>query len=82
MRCLLKKAANQMQNIHSHIDSISTHIATSMLGRMVSVQHGSQPPAHGMVSGVLVDNGSPRIVVNGNSYELRQVLTVTPLAFN
>jgi hypothetical protein len=82
MRHLLNKAASRVEQFHSQLDTISTHIATSMLGRMVSVQLGAQPPAHGMVSGVLLENGAPKIVVNGASYDLRQVLTVTPLAFN
>jgi hypothetical protein len=82
MRRFLNKAASRVEHLHSQLDTISTHIANSMLGRMVSVRSGAQAPAHGMVSGVLLDNGAPKIVVNGASYDLRQVLTVTPIAFN
>jgi len=82
MRHLITKAANHAQRLHGQLDAISSHIARSLLGRMVSLQNGTQHPAHGVVAGVLVDNGTPKIVVNGACYKLDQVLTVTPLALN
>jgi hypothetical protein len=82
MRHLLSKAAGAVQHLHQQLDTINRNIASSMLGRSVSIRVGVQPPAHGIVAGVVVEDGAPKIVVNGACYDLSQVLTVTPLAFN
>jgi hypothetical protein len=64
------------------LNVISAHIAGSMLGSEVSLRTGPRLPAHGIVTGVVLDAGTPRIVVNGAAYGLDQVLTVVPAAFN
>lgn len=82
MRHLLTKAANGAQVLRHQLDAINATIASSMLGREVSVQSGARNPARGIVAGVLIEGETPRIIVNGTSYDLSQVLAVMPPAFN
>jgi hypothetical protein len=49
-----------------------------MIGKQVSVQTDSNgDTAQGVVSGVDVSSGAPQIIVNGQSYSISQVLSVT-----
>jgi flagellar basal-body rod modification protein FlgD len=50
--------------------------ASSLLGKQVTLQLDSST-TQGVVTGVDVSTGAPQIVVNGQSYDLNQVLTVT-----
>jgi len=54
--------------------------ANDMLGRTVSLQVDSTTVASGTVSGVQIEAGTPKIVVNGQSFDLSQVLSITPPA--
>ena len=52
--------------------------ADAMIGKQVSVQTDSNgDTAQGVVSGVDVSSGAPQIIVNGQSYSISQVLSVT-----
>ena len=51
--------------------------ANSLLGKQVLLQVDSKTTAQGVVTGVDTSTGSPQIVVNGQSYSLSQVLSVT-----
>ena len=51
--------------------------AGSLLGRQVTVQTSSTTTAQGVVSGVDLSTGTPEIVVNGTSYNLSQVLSIS-----
>jgi len=51
--------------------------ASSLLGRQVTVQTSSTTTAQGVVSGVDLSTGTPEIVVNGTSYNLSQVLSIS-----
>ena len=82
MRQLLTQAVFGVNRLQGHLDAISAHIADSMLGKMVSLQTPSHQPAHGVVAGVVVEAGKPKLIVDGLRYDLSQVLTVTPLALN
>jgi hypothetical protein len=82
MKTILNKAAQGVQQFRNQLDGINTKIAASLKGRMVCVQVGGQPPARGIVVGVLLENGAPKILVNGTCYDLRHVLTVTPAQLN
>jgi len=59
------------------LGQIRKNIASAMIGRTVSLLADAKTIAHGMVAGVMVEAGMPKIVVNGQSYELGRVLTVT-----
>jgi flagellar basal-body rod modification protein FlgD len=55
--------------------------ANSLIGRQVNLQvDASGNTAQGVVSGVDVSSGTPQIIVNGQSFNLGQVLSVTPPA--
>lgn len=51
--------------------------ANAMIGRTVALQDGAGNIITGVVSGLLVENGAPRIVVNGQPYPLSQLLGAT-----
>jgi len=54
--------------------------ANSLLGRVVELQTGQDTPISGTVSAVQVEAGTPKLVVNGQVYELSQVLSITAAA--
>ena len=52
--------------------------ANDLIGRSVDLQSGSTLPINGLVTGVQVQNGVPKIVVNGQPYTLSDVLDIAP----
>ena len=52
--------------------------ANGMLGRTVVLQQDGGALAQGSVTAVQMEAGTPKLVVNGQAYELEQVLTITP----
>ncbi len=55
--------------------------ANSMVGRQVNLLTDSNgDTTQGVVSGVDLSSGTPLIIVNGQSYGLNQVISVTPAA--
>jgi len=55
--------------------------ADSMIGKQVNLQTDAKGgTTQGVVSGVDLSSGTPQIVVNGQSYNLNQVLTIMPAA--
>lgn len=52
--------------------------ANGMLGRNVVVQVDGGLVARGTVTAVQLEAGTPKLVVNGQAYELGQVLNITP----
>ncbi|MFZ2641244.1 MAG: flagellar hook capping FlgD N-terminal domain-containing protein [Verrucomicrobiia bacterium] len=50
--------------------------ANGLLGRTVVLQSNSSTQVSGTVSGITIDAGTPKIVVNGQSYDLNQVVSV------
>jgi len=52
--------------------------ANSLLGRTVILQADETTKVVGQVSAVQIEAGKPMVVVNGQSYDLSQVLTITP----
>lgn len=51
--------------------------ANSLLGRMVQVQAGPNQTAIGVVSAVGMQAGKPTLLINGQTYDLSQVLSVS-----
>ena len=51
--------------------------ATSLLGKTVDLQVGQGLMAHGVVSGVQIEGGAPKLVVGGVLFDLSQVFSVT-----
>jgi flagellar basal-body rod modification protein FlgD len=56
--------------------------ASALLGQTVELQVNQDTMAAGVVSAVEIVAGTPRIVVAGTSYDLSQVLTITPTLVN
>jgi len=55
--------------------------ANSLIGKQVNLLTGDKgDTAQGVVSGVDISTGTPQIVVNGLSYGLTHVISVTPAA--
>jgi flagellar basal-body rod modification protein FlgD len=52
---------------------------TGLIGRTVTLQQ-DKTLVQGTVSGVLMDAGTPKLVVNGVAYDMSQVVSVTPAA--
>jgi hypothetical protein len=59
---------------------IRKNLAKAMIGSTVDLLADSRTVAHGIVTGVSMMAGTPKIIVNGHSYDLNQVLTATHLA--
>jgi flagellar basal-body rod modification protein FlgD len=51
--------------------------ASSLLGKTAQVQPASGQPVSGVVSAVSFQGGTPSITINGQSYDLSQVLSVS-----
>lgn len=61
--------------------AIRNRMAQSLVGRVVSLNVGTETITHGVVTNVLNDTGVPRIVVEGSLFDLDQILTATPASF-
>jgi hypothetical protein len=55
--------------------SIRRKLARSLIGSTVDLLADSHTIAHGIVTGVLVVAGTPKIVVNGQAYDVDRVVT-------
>jgi hypothetical protein len=75
-----RKAGIRTFQNHLGLNQIRGNIAQSMIGRAVDLLVGAHRTKHGIVSGVDLGGGAPKIVVAGSRYELGQILTVTPAA--
>ena len=58
--------------------SLAMMQANSLVGSTVTVQVDSQTTASGVVSGVVINSGTPQITVGGTNYSLSQVISVAP----
>jgi len=54
------------------------HIARSMIGQAVDLLTDAQTIVHGVVTAVLTEAGTPKLVVAGTRYDLHQILTAVP----
>jgi flagellar basal-body rod modification protein FlgD len=54
--------------------------ANALLGRTVDITEDDGTVTTGLVNAVQVEAGSPRVVVNGRSYELSRLSAITPTA--
>jgi len=52
--------------------------ASALLGKSVSVQVDSGAVVQGNVSAVQIEAGTPKLIVNGQKFDLDQVTTITP----
>lgn len=61
---------------------VRRHIAQAMVGRAVDLLVDAETIVHGVVTGVLIEAGSTKLVVGGTRYDLNQILTATPVSFD
>jgi len=66
-----------VNNAHQQIGAVRQHLAEHMIGKTVDLLSG-RGVAHGVVSGVMLLAGNPKLLVNGRAYDLNQVLTASP----
>ena len=52
--------------------------ANAMLGRVVELEDGEGAPIRGMVDAIHVVEGTPKIVVGGEAYDLANIVNVEP----
>ncbi len=70
-----------LQQASESSSSLAMLQASSLIGSTVTVKINSQNlPVQGVVDGVVLNNGKPQITVNGASYNLSQIMAVTPTA--
>jgi flagellar basal-body rod modification protein FlgD len=67
-----------LQQASSMSSSLSMLQANSLIGNTVTLQIDSQTTATGVVEGVVLQSGTPQIVVGGSLYNLNQVTSVAP----
>jgi hypothetical protein len=60
------------------MDALHNHIAQATIGRTVDLLAGAKTIVHGVVTGVLTESGTPKIVVGGARYDVKQILTIAP----
>ncbi len=74
------QATTSMQTNLSAISSQQQLMqANSLIGRQVTLQAAADQTAQGIVSAVQVQDGTPKITVNGQSFDLSQVLSIQPV---
>jgi flagellar basal-body rod modification protein FlgD len=56
--------------------------ANVLLGQTVELQVDKNTTTTGIVSAVQMDAGTPKLVVDGQAYDLSQLLTITPTPLN
>ena len=69
-----------LQQTSAMSSSLSMMQANSLVGSTVDLQIDSQTATSGVVQGVVMQNGTPEILVNGAPYTLSQVVAVIPTA--
>lgn len=76
----------QSKNMQSDIASLRSQQeilqANSLLGRTVEIQDESKARITGPVTAVQMEAGTPKLVVNGVSYRLADLIRITPQAAN
>ncbi|MFO1476584.1 MAG: hypothetical protein U1F98_08040 [Verrucomicrobiota bacterium] len=75
IRTLRSKVASRPED---PLGDIRSHLAMAMVGSTVDLLADHHTVAHGIVTGVFMMAGSPKIIVNGRTYDINQVLTATP----
>jgi len=72
-----------LQQATQSTNSLAMMQANSLIGSTVTVQiDSSTPPVSGVVQGVVMNNNSPQIVLNGSNYDLNQITSVVPTVTN
>ena len=73
----LKRNIASLSFPKDELGAIRRNIAKAMVGNTVDLLADSDTIAHGIVSGVFMMSGTPKIIVNGRTYDVSQVVTST-----
>jgi hypothetical protein len=63
---------------HGQLEAIRHHMAEALIGRTVGVISRGKRVTHGVVTGVINEDGVDKLVVGHHEYDLTQLLTVLP----
>ena len=74
----LAQSQSMQQDIASLRSQQQVLQANSLLGRTVQLTEGSDQTITGVVDAVFMQEGTPKLVVNGAAYDLSQLLSITP----
>lgn len=66
-----------MAMLEDKLGVIRKKLAKAMVGSTVDLLSEGHTIAHGIVTGVFVTSGTPKIIVNGQTYDISQVVTST-----
>jgi hypothetical protein len=61
---------------NNKLGEVRQHLAEALVGKTVDLLSG-RAVAHGVVSGVMLLAGNPKLLVNGRAYDMNQVLTAS-----
>ena len=61
---------------------VRKHLARALVGQAVELLVDAHTIVHGIVTGVMTEAGTPKLVVGGTRYDLNQILTATPASFD
>lgn len=67
-----------LQQATQSTSSLAMIQANSLVGSNVTVQVDSQTTATGVVTGVVLNNGTPQVTVGGTNYSLGQITSISP----
>ena len=73
----LQNKLGRMPFAEDNLGGIRKNLAKAMVGSTVDLLSDPHTIAHGIVAGVYMASGAPKIVVNGRTYDVSQVLTAT-----
>jgi flagellar basal-body rod modification protein FlgD len=74
----LAQSQSMQQDIASLRSQQQVVQANSLLGRTVQLKEGDDQTIKGVVDAVFMQEGTPKLVVNGAAYDLSQLLSITP----
>jgi hypothetical protein len=77
MLSTFKSRCRQTPFVEDNLRGIRKNLARAMVGSTVDLLSDRHTIAHGIVTGVYMASGAPKIVVNGRTYDMSQVLTAT-----
>jgi hypothetical protein len=62
--------------------AVRKHIAKALVGQTVDLLVDAHTIVHGVVTGVMNEAGTPKLVVHGTGYDLNQILTAMPASLD
>ena len=76
----IKSSRSRMGLFEDKLGAVRKKLARAMVGSTVDLLADGHTVAHGIVTGVFMTAGAPKIIVNGQTYDISQVVTATSAA--